>query len=480
MKNINELFDTDLNITITNLTDDSRNIRENGLFFAIKGITNDGNKFISSAIKNGACVIVTDEDIKASVPVIKVDDAQTAYNETLNKFYDNVRDKFKFVSVTGTDGKTTVSEIIYQLLNEYEKTGYIGTNGIKCEGFTMENEHTTPMPAELYKAFNEFNKQGCKYVSLECSSERLATHKLDGLSFDVAVFTNLTRDHLDYHKTMENYAKAKAMSFEFLKKDGLGIINYDDEYKKYFTDVCNSKYLTYSINSDKADLYASNINVSYNNLEFDINGLYNKHIKTSLSGTFNVLNIMCAILALTHFGYDIDDVIEKVEKLKPIDARQVMISSKLGFNVMVDYGHTANAIKNLYEYVKPLTKGRVIAVYGAAGSRDPRRMIAVANYITENMDYVYLTIEDARYDEPNYLIKLMTSEVKTNNYELELNRDLAIKKAIINAKKGDLILILGKGLEAYQITNGKEIPRPNDYESAKMVVDELEKELVEN
>ena len=469
MKKLNELLETNLDIEITNINDDSRCIDRNGLFFAIKGLTNDGNKFIPKAIENGAVCVVSDENIQASVPVIKVNDAQTAYNEVLNKFYDGVRSKLKFISVTGTDGKTTVSEIIYQLLNNYDKCGYIGTN------FTMDNEYTTPIPSVLYKAFAEFQKLGCNYVSLESSSERLATHKLDGIEFDIAIFTNLTRDHLDYHKTMENYAKAKAISFAHLKENGLGIINYNDKYKKYFMDVCNGKYLTYSIDNSEADIYASNIKVDYNSLSFDINGLYKKHVKTHLSGLFNVNNLMCAILTLTHFGYDVDSVIANIEKLEPIESRQMLLESKLGFKIMIDYGHTANAIKNLYDYIKPLVSGRMIVVYGAAGSRDTQRMIDVANFVSENMDYIFFTIEDARNDNPEYLMNLMVSEVKNKNYELIEDRDEAIKRAIMYAKPNDIVLILGKGLENYQITKGELVPRLNDFESAKKVLDELEK-----
>ena len=475
MKKLNELFDTNENVVITNVNDDSRLIEKGGLFFAIRGLTNDGNKFIPKAIENGAVAVVTDEDVDTTVPVIKVNDAQESYNETLNKFYDDVRSKLKFISVTGTDGKTTVSEIIYQLLNMEDKCGYIGTNGIRYKDFTMENDYTTPIPSVLYKAFSEFHKLGCNYVSLEASSERLATHKLDGIEFDVSIFTNLTRDHLDYHKTMENYAKAKAISFNHLKKSGLGIVNYDDKYKNYFIEACNGKYLTYSLDNNKADIYASNISVKYNNLEFDINGLYKKHIKTKLSGLFNVNNLMCAILTLTHLGYDIDVVVDNIARLEPIESRQVLLDTKLGFKVMIDYGHTANAIKNLHEYIKPLVRGRIIAVYGAAGSRDTQRMIDVANYVTENMDYCFFTIEDARNDEPEYLMNLMVSQVKTNNYEMEENRDEAIKKAIMYAKPNDLVLILGKGLEGYQITKGVLVPRLNDMESAKKILEELEK-----
>lgn len=472
---IKELLNTNLDIEVTNLNDDSRAIKEDGAFFCIKGVHSDGNDFVEKAISNGAKVIITEKDVNYSVPTIKVDDSQYAYSSALKKFYHNSVDELKIVSVTGTDGKTTVSEILYQLLNMYSKCGYIGTNGIKFNDFTMDNEHTTPMPDVLFKAMDEFNKLDCEYVSIESSSERLATHKMDCIDFSVSIFTNLTRDHLDYHKTMENYAIAKAMSFEKLKEGGLGIVNYDDPYKKYFIERCKEKCLSYSLNNKEADIYASNIKIEFNHLEFDINGIYGRHhITTNISGEYNVLNIMCAILTLKHFGYDLHSIIDNIALLEPIEARQLLIESKLGFNVMVDYGHTRNAIYNLFKYIKPLVKGRILAVYGAAGSRDTQRMMDVAEYLTQDADYCYFTIEDARYDDPEYLIKKMCSNAANNNYEIEIDRDKAIRKAITNAKENDLVVILGKGFEKYQVTQGKLVERPNDVESAKMVLQELE------
>lgn len=470
----------DIDLSIENLSDNSCDIKKNGLFFAIKGLTNDGNDYIANAIENGAVAVVTEKDISASVPVIKVSDVQYAYNLALTRFFDNPLENMKVVSVTGTNGKTTVAEIIYQLLNNYENTGYIGTSGIKFKKFRMENDHTTPMPYELFKTFNEFRNLKCKYVSMESSSERLYTKKLDCVDFDVAIFTNLSRDHLDTHKTMENYAVAKAISFNQLKKDGLGIVNFDDEYKDYFINSCNGKCLTYSLSNSDADIYASNVVIRFNRLEFDINGIYgHHHVISHISGEFNVYNLLCSILCLRHFGYDIKSIIRNIALIKPIDARQFLVKTNFGFNVMIDYAHTKCAFEALLKYMKNNISGRSIVVYGAAGSRDKRRMIDMANYCSENVDYCYFTIEDARYDDPNELLDLMVSEVKTNNYEIELNRDLAIKKALMNAKNGDLVFVLGKGLEKYQVTNGKNVPRLNDLESCKKILKQMEKEFVE-
>lgn len=481
MKKLNELVDLkeNLDLDIENLNDDSRKIKEKGLFFAIKGLTNDGNDYIENSIKNGAVAIISEKDIKTSVPVIKVDDCQYAYNLALSRFFNNPLENMKVISVTGTNGKTTVAEIIYQLLNNYENTGYIGTSGIKFKKFKMNNDHTTPMPYELFEAFNEFRNLNCKYVAMESSSERLYTKKLDCVDFDVAIFTNLSRDHLDTHKTMENYALAKAISFSQIKKDGLGIVNFDDEYKDYFINSCNGKCLTYSLSSSDADIYASNVSIRFNRLEFDINGIYgHHHVISHISGEFNVYNLLSAILCLKHLGYDIKSIIRNIALIKPIDARQFLLKTNFGFNVMIDYAHTKSAFEALLKYMKNNISGRSIVVYGAAGSRDKQRMIDMANYCAEVVDYCYFTIEDARYDDPNELLDLMVSEIKTNNYEIELDRDLAIKKALMNAKNGDLIFVLGKGLEKYQVTNGKNIARPNDLESCKKVLKQLEKEKV--
>lgn len=476
MKKLNELIDLkeNIDIEIDNLNDDSRQIKENGLFFAIKGLTNDGNKYIDQAIKNGAVAIITEEDIKATVPVIIVKDCQMTYNKALNNYYNKPLDKIKIISVTGTDGKTTVSEIIYQLLNNYTKAGYIGTNGIKYNKFKMDNQHTTPLPDVLFKALNEFVNLGCEYVVMESSSERLYTKKLDYIFFDTAIFTNLSRDHLDTHKTMENYAKAKAISFEQLKPNGLGIINYDDKYKNYMIEKCNN-YLTYSLNNNEADIFASNISVRFNRLEFDIEGIYgHHHIISHISGEFNVYNLMSAIICLKHLGYDIKSIIRNIALLKPIAARQLLIKTKFNFNIMIDYAHTTNAFKNLYNYMKNNIKGRSIVVTGAPGSRDERRMIEMANYCTETVDYCYFTIDDARDSDPLELLKLMVSETKKDNFEIIIDRDEAIKTALMNAKEGDLVFILGKGLEKYQLTKGKNVIRPNDLESCKKVLKQME------
>ncbi|MBP3920303.1 MAG: UDP-N-acetylmuramoyl-L-alanyl-D-glutamate--2,6-diaminopimelate ligase [Bacilli bacterium] len=471
MVRLSDLFDVDSDIMIDDIYEDSRCKVNNGLFFAIKGLKFNGNNYIDEAINNGAVCVVSEDDIDCSVLVIRVSDCKRVYNEVLKKFYNYSCNSLNIISVTGTDGKTTVTEILYQLL---DNCGYIGTNGIRYKNFEMNNSYTTPMPKDLFRAFDEFYRRGCKYVSMESSSERLGTNRLIGVDFCVSIFTNLTRDHLDVHGSMDEYAKAKALSFKYLKCGGLGIINFDDEYKDYFINSC-SNYVTYSSNDNRADVYASDIHVYYNFLEFDINGIFGKHhIVSPLSGEFNVYNLMCCIVCLKYFGYSILHIVDKIKQLKPIESRQDFIKSDFGFSVMVDYAHTASAIKNLVKYVRTFVSGNIIVVVGASGDRDARRMIDIANFCTRNVFYSFFTIDNPRDDDPISLLNLMVSYVDSCNYELVVDRDEAIKRAVLKAGKDDIILLLGKGNEDYQIVNGKYVKRLTDMESVKVCLKSLQ------
>lgn len=479
---LNKLMDCSYNIEIKNVTDDSRKVVPGSLFVAIKGLNSDGNDYLDKAIEKGAVAIITEQQVTKKVPVITVSDSNLTYNQALNLFYGDPTSKLKIIGVTGTDGKTTVAEIIYQLLNIDNNCGYIGTNGIRCLNYEQENDFTTPLPDELFLTFANFVKHQCQFVSMEASSERLSTKKLSTVEYDVSIFTNLSRDHLDTHKTMDNYAKAKAILFANTKKNGLCILNLDDKYKNIFLKVANAKVMTYSLDNPQADIYASNINVQYNQLTFDINGYFGTHhVESSISGEYNVYNLMGAILCLHHFGYDINDIINKIKALTPIEARQTMVDVGQPFNVMVDYAHTANALRNLLPYAKLITTNNIIVVVGAGGSRDYQRMIDMANFCTENVYYSIFTIEDARFDDPKELLSGMVSEVTKDNYKLEVNRDKAIEAALHLAKPGDTVLILGKGTERYQKTRGELVPRKNDIELSYDILEKMQKEsLVDN
>ncbi len=475
---LRDLIPCDYDTEIDNITDDSRQAREKTLFVCIKGLTVDGHKYAAKAVEKGAAAIVCEHTVDGiDVPQIVVDCPDRVFNEALNKLYGEPLSKLKMIGVTGTDGKTTTADIMYQILNGLShKTGYIGTNGILSDGYEQDNEYTTPLPVDLFKALDGFSSVGCEYVSMEASGERLGTDKMKGVPFDASIFTNLTRDALDIFKTMDNYCAAKARLMAYTKPSGICVINKDDKYAQAFIDAAAAPVVTYGIKDTTADVYATDIVVKYRDLSFVMNGKLGRHeIKCNLSGIFNVYNLMAVIVALNHFGFSVETLVEAVAKLKPVEARQMVIDCGQPFRVIVDYAHTANAVKNLMDYIKStLTDGYLRVVVGAGGSRDLHRRTDMAEYCTSTADYNYFTIEDARFEDPQMLVDTMVSTVpEATNYELIVDRDEAITKAIHDCKPGDAVLILGKGAEAYMMTNGVQVPRLNDIDRATLVLREM-------
>ncbi|MCR5721514.1 MAG: UDP-N-acetylmuramoyl-L-alanyl-D-glutamate--2,6-diaminopimelate ligase [Lachnospiraceae bacterium] len=475
---LRDIISCDYDTEIDNITDDSRQAREKTLFVCIKGLTVDGHKYASKAVEKGAAAIICEHKIEGiDVPQIVVDNPDRAFNEVLNKLYGEPLKKLNLLGVTGTDGKTTTADMMYQILNGLgHKSGYIGTNGIFSEGYSQDNEYTTPLPAELFEALDGFVKDGCGFVSMEASGERLGTGKLDGVFYDASIFTNLTRDALDIFKTMDNYCAAKARLMAYTKSDGICVINKDDQYAEAFVKAAAAPVVTYGIKDTTADVYATDINVKYRDLSFVLNGKLGRHeVKCNLSGIFNVYNLMAVIVTLNHFGISVETLVEAISKLKPVEARQTVIDCGQPFRVIVDYAHTANAVKNLMDYIKStLTDGYLRVVVGAGGSRDLHRRTDMAEYCTSTADYNYFTIEDARFEDPQMLVDTMVSTVpEATNYELIVDRDEAITKAIHDCKPGDAVLILGKGAEAYMMTNGVQVPRLNDLDRATLVLKEM-------
>ena len=244
MKALKDLVDTNIDVDIEEIIDDSRIKSHNSLFCAIKGIESDGHNYVSEAVNNGAVAILAEKEVTVNIPVITVSDSALSMNNALNSFYDKPLDKLKLIAVTGTDGKTTVANMIYQILNKHYKSAIIGTYTAICDNYSLVNTMTTPFPCELFKFFDVFCKNDCQYSVMEVSSERLATNRMNGINYDISILTNITPDHLDTHKTMDNYVAAKCKMFENTKKDGLCVINYDSQYADSFINKSNAKVLT--------------------------------------------------------------------------------------------------------------------------------------------------------------------------------------------------------------------------------------------
>lgn len=475
MKKLNELFDVKEDIAIESIEEDSRVKADNYLFCAIEGLTVDGHNYIKQAVENGAVAILARKDVEASVPVIKVNDTNKAMSLALSKFYDNVDKQLKLIGVTGTDGKTTLSHIIYQLLNVLDNAAYIGTNGLECKKYHRDQKFTTPFPKELYKYLSDFYDAGCNYVSIETTSERLLANRLSELNFEVAIFTNLSRDHLNTHKTMENYLLAKAKLFELVKDTGFSIINSDDKYAKEVIKRARGKVITYGIDSD-ANVTAKDIMVTADQLTFTLIDNDNEYyIDSPLSGKFNVYNLMAAFITCTRLGYTPKMVIDAIKLLKPISSRQTYVDCNQPYKVMIDYAHTANALRNLLEYINITNRGRVIIVTGSGGLRDKGRRVEIGEAVTELADHVIFTLEDPRTEDVNDIIDDMVSTIKDKrfNYERVLDREAAIFKALSIADEGDIVLITGKGDEDYQEINNQYVPYKTDY---KVVEEYFKKE----
>lgn len=464
MKKLSDLIPCNYDTLISSVEDDSRVKNDNYLFCCIKGLTVDGHDYVNSAIDNGAVAILSEKDLDTTVPVVKVDDTNKAMINVLSRFYDDVDKKIKLIGVTGTDGKTTVASMVYQLINHMDKAGYIGTNGIECEGYTQENHLTTPFPKDLYKAMYNFYQKDCHYISLEVSSERLLTKRIDDMTFDIAVFTNLTKDHINNHKTYSNYRDCKAKLFKMVKDDGFAIINNDDDNANFIKKVAHGQIITYGIDN-KADYFASDVIIAAKKLMFNLKTPEGDYfVECPLSGKYNVYNLMAAIATCRSLGFDTNVIIDNIKKLKPIKGRADIIDYHGKFKVIIDYAHTANALKNILEYAHVVTNGSVITVSGSAGGRDHIKRPEMGKILTSLSNYVIFTTDDPRTEDSNDIIDEMVSELdEAFNYERIIDRASAIKKALKIAKEGDVVVIAGRGNDTFMPV-GDNVVRCNDYE----------------
>ncbi len=465
MKKLNELIPCDYDTLISSIEDDSRVKNDNYLFCCIKGLTVDGHDFAKDAVDNGAVAILSEKDLEVDVPVVKVDNTNKAMIDVLSRFYDGVDKKLKMIGVTGTDGKTTVASMIYQLINNMSKAGYVGTNGIECEGYKQEGHLTTPFPRDLFTALDNFDKQGCKYVSMEVSSERLLTGRMDDMDFDIAIFTNLTKDHINNHKTYNNYRECKGKLFNMIRPSGFAIINNDDENAAYFRKVSNGKVLTYAIDN-KADYSATDIIIAPRKLMFKLTAPTGEYtVESPLSGKYNVYNLMASIMTCQALGFDIETIIENIKNLTPIKGRADIIDYNGKFKVIIDYAHTSNALKNILEFATILTNGGIITVTGSAGGRDNVKRPEMGRIVTSLSNYVVFTMDDPRYEDPNDIIDQLVSGLDDNvrNYERVIDRRDAIKKVLSIAKEGDVVVIAGRGNDTF-MPLGDTVVRCNDYE----------------
>ena len=445
----------------------SRLIKPGQTFVAIKGYTVDGHDYIEDAIKNGATAVIAQKEVKCDVPVTVVENSAEYYQKLLVKEYKDEFKDLKLIGITGTNGKTTSAYLTYQMLLDLgKKAAYIGTIGFMCGDYFKELPNTSPEILTTYKLLEKAKEMESEYVVMEVSNFALDQKRIEGLEFVAGAFTNLTEDHLDYHKTMENYLKAKLLLTDYIKKDGVLLVNKDDEASKKFIErFKNTKTFGYG-NADY-DILSDDIHPDHTDIIFKVDEKEYK-VTTNLTSKFNVYNYFTMFSILHELGFEINELIEKTKDLKAPKGRCETYKVKNGFAV-VDYAHTPDAVLKTVTAYKELAKGRVITLVGCGGDRDPLKRPIMGEIASNYSDYVIFTNDNPRTEDPENIMKDILKGVKKDNYEVCLDRREAIKKALDMIKKNDIVLLLGKGHEDYQILGHTKVHLDDSEEILKYI-----------
>ncbi len=438
-------------LKVLGISDDTRYLQPQDLFVCLKGENFDGNDFIEEAIKKGAKAILTENDIKCLVPVFKVNNLANIFPKLLGEFYDYPQRELRIIGITGTDGKTTTATILEYLLSQKYCSCYIGTNGIFFQNNHSKSSYTTLPLSLLMRTLRMLANKSIKHLIMEVSSQGLVNGRLEGIEFEVAIFTNLSHEHLDTHKSMENYLEAKKLLFQKIDRRGVGIINIDSPYAKFFS---SSKLITYGIDN-QADYQAINLRSYKKYTCFDLitPQEITKDVKVNLTGKYNIYNVLAAIAAAIHLRINKTTILKALKNIPKISGRLELLTTTEDFSVYVDFAHTPNAIKEVLLNLKEDNK-RLIIILGAAGEKDQSKRSKMGVTATSIADYVIFTSEDPRFEDPQKIVEDLTQDVQTQNYEIILNRKEAIQKTILKAKKNDIIIITGKGNDDYYEEKG--------------------------
>ncbi len=456
MKKLKEIIPCEYDTLIKDIKIDSREVSDGDLFVAVNGFNVKHSDYIDDAISRGAAAVVTDIDFDANIPIVKVSNVNKVLNDICIKFYD-YKNSQTLVGITGTDGKTTTASILAQLLNEKYNTAYIGTNGIEYQNEVIKLENTTPTNEKLYKYLSKLEKNNCTHVVMEVSSEALLHERVNDLAFKYAIFTNITEDHLNVHKTLENYIESKLSLAKLVKRNGAIIVNIDDENCKELTKFNYPNLYTYG-KSEECDFRISNIKEVNNYTTFEIvvkNNVYK--IKSPYLCEYNVYNVTAAFIVCYLEKLDLSSIISKIEVLPAVKGRTEFLDFNQKYDLVLDYAHTLNGIKNIVESFKGKYK-RIILLTGAAGGREQEKRSKIGKYILNNSDFVIFTMDDPRYESVDSIIDQMIGDEKKDNYVRIIDRSEAIKYALDMARNGDIVLILGKGRDNYMAIENRREP----------------------
>jgi UDP-N-acetylmuramoyl-L-alanyl-D-glutamate--2,6-diaminopimelate ligase len=448
-----------LNRKVEGIAYDSRQVKKGFLFVAIRGFYVDGHDYLEDAINRGAIGVVVESktSFQTDVAVIEVDDTRSVLSSLSVAFFGNPSQRLSLIGITGTNGKTSTTYIVKSILEAWgKKTGLIGTNQYITGVQEFPAFRTTPESTDLQSYLKDMVENGLEYGVIEVSSHALALKRIEGCSLKVAVFTNFSQDHLDFHGSMENYFAAKCKIFELMDKDGKAVLNCDDPFVRTLTEKLSCRIVTCGIEND-AMIMAKEISeyTERSGLSCEIQTPYGDiRLNSQLLGMNNVYNVLMSVGVAYSLGVDSEAIIKGVENVKPIEGRFEVIKEGQGFLCIVDYAHTEEALKKLIEETRRIVSGRVITVFGCGGDRDRTKRPRMGRVATELSDFVILTSDNPRTEDPMDIIKDITRGIQKNNFTIEPDRRKAIEKAISAGRAGDAVLIAGKGHEDYQEIKG--------------------------
>lgn len=452
---------------VEGISANSKQVRNNFVFVAVKGPSYDGNRFIDEAINNGARAVVSQElgvgsresRIKADrVTFVKVKDTREALGKLAAKFYGNPSSKIKVIGITGTNGKTTITYLIEAIL---KKAGFlpavIGTINYRFKDTIIPSKNTTPGPVELQSMLCDMSKAGADYCLMEVSSHALEQKRTEGIDFHSAIFTNLTQDHLDYHRTMKNYFKAKARLFKGLDRDAYAVLNNDDKFSRSLKRMTKARIVTYGLRN-KPMLTIKKIKFDCSHTEFLLSSLLSRKeeaFKTGLIGRHNLYNILASIAWAEQEGIPLEKIKSAIEEFSFVPGRLQRVAPEQKFTVFVDYAHTEDALKNILKALRQIAKRMIIVVFGCGGNRDSGKRPKMGRIVSQLADYAIITNDNPRSEAPEKIIEDIKKGIVRKNYCIIPDRYQAIRKSLSLAKAKDIVLIAGKGHENYQIINGR-------------------------
>ena len=440
---------------VSGIESDSRQVKKDNLFVAVRGVTVDGHTFIAQAISQGAAVIVCEDfpdELNPQVLYVRVPDSSVAFGVLASAWYDHPSEELTLVGVTGTNGKTTTATLLYEMFRMFGyKVGLLSTVCNYIDDVAVPATHTTPDPLHLHSLLRQMVDAGCSYAFMEVSSHSAAQHRIAGLDFNGAIFTNLTRDHIDYHKTVEAYLKAKKSFFDGLPKGAFALTNIDDKSGMVMLQNTRAEKHTYSMRT-VADFKVKIVESRIDGMSLQING---KDVEVMFVGKFNAYNLLAVYGAACLLGRNPDEVLQKMSLLVPVAGRFQTLHSTRGYVAIVDYAHTPDALNNVLTSIREVLgdKGAIITVVGAGGNRDKGKRPMMAREAVNLSDRVILTSDNPRFEDPNDILNDMLAGLDSGQRRKALaivDRREAIRAATQFAQPGDVVLIAGKGHEDYQ------------------------------